>query len=207
MVVRENQKENKDQYAIMKAAAWAWYERGSWFEHKSVRESDYRRTCDYTPRPSRYKLEAMKKPQKETHESQSCRNGLLLDTEHVCVSIQPQNQQSYALMADTEHVDKPLLDTYEIERISEELDCYLESSSVEHRRKSVDGGGHGGHRRRTVALTEGTKSASKSKKNKGFWTGRRIVCGSSRDDVVETSNLLIGGRRRPKEHAQQWRIH
>ncbi|KVH92130.1 uncharacterized protein LOC112515170 [Cynara cardunculus var. scolymus] len=201
MVVQENQKENKDQHAIMKAAAWAWYERGSWFEHKSVQESDYRRKRDYTPRPSRYKLEAIQKPQKETRESQSCGDGPSLDTEHVSASKQPQNQQCY-VPVDTEHVDKSLLDKYEIERISKELDCYLESSSVEHRRRSVDGGDHGGRHRRTVALSEGTKSKSKSKKNKGFWARRRIVCGSSRDDVVETSNLLIGGRRRPKENAR-----
>ncbi|KAI3668943.1 hypothetical protein L6452_40160 [Arctium lappa] len=207
MVVRESRKENKDQFAIMKAAAWAWYERGSWFEHKTVRESDYRGIRDYTPRPSRYKLEAMQKPQKETHESQSCRNGPLVDIEHVYASIQPQNQESYALVADTEHVDKSLLDMYEIEMISKGLDCYIESSSVEHRRRSVDGGDHGGHHRRTMALSEGTKSTSKSKKNKGFWGRHRIVCGSSRDDVVETSNLLIGGRRQAKEHARQWRIN
>ena len=43
---------------------------------------------------------------------------------------------------------------------------------------------------------------SKSEKRKGFWSfliGGPVVCGSNRDDVVN-SNLLIGGRGRQKEH-------
>ncbi|PWA91854.1 hypothetical protein CTI12_AA086980 [Artemisia annua] len=67
MVMLESRKKNMDQFAITRAAAWAWYERGSLLEHNLIRESDFARKRDYTPRPSRYKLEAMKKQQKETH--------------------------------------------------------------------------------------------------------------------------------------------
>ncbi|KAI3781220.1 hypothetical protein L2E82_11229 [Cichorium intybus] len=180
MVVQENSKENIDELAITKAAAWAWYERGSWFEHNSIRETDCRRTSDYIRRPSRYKLEAMKTPEiNETLDSHPCVNSSLLCTERV------QNS---------------LFDMYEIERISKDLDCYVESSAVKHRRKSVAGGGHGD--RRGVSLSEGTKgkreSKSKSEKRKGFWIGRPLTCGSSRD--VVNSSLVIGGRRSQKEH-------
>ncbi|KAL7588399.1 hypothetical protein Lser_V15G39811 [Lactuca serriola] len=188
MANRENQKERMDELAITKAAAWAWYERGSWFEHNSIRETDCRRSSDYTRRPTRYKLEAMNNPpNKSTHDAQPFTNGSLL-----C----------------TEHLGNSLLDMYEIKRISMELDCYIGSSDVKHRRKSVDCGGYGG----VVSFPEDrvgkreskskTKTKTKTEKRKGFWIGRPIVCGSTGDDVVN-SNLLVGGRRRQKEHVDK----
>ncbi|GKD42340.1 hypothetical protein Tco_1266985 [Tanacetum coccineum] len=121
-----------DQFAITRAAAWAWYERGSLLEHNLIRESDFKRKRDYKPRPSRYKLEAMKQQQKETHEAPSCIN-----------------------LGTGRHVEKSLLDRHEINRISKELDCYVGSSKVE----SIDGRDHGG--RRTVSKETKSKTRSK----------------------------------------------
>ncbi|KAI4307666.1 hypothetical protein L6164_030831 [Bauhinia variegata] len=48
-----------DELAIVKAAAWAWFEHGSGSEGNAANEFDTRRTVP-APRPSRYKLEAMR---------------------------------------------------------------------------------------------------------------------------------------------------
>ncbi|KAD6796142.1 hypothetical protein R6Q59_019989 [Mikania micrantha] len=155
MVIQFNRKETSDQNAITKAAAWAWYERGSWFEHKTIRETDVRRPQDYTPRPSRYKIEAMK-------EAQSCNRSLC-----------------------NEHIGNSLLDMYEIERISRELCCYVESSRVDRHSRSVDGG--------DPALSKETNGERINKKHKRGWRRRGIMCGSRSADVVEHM-LLVGGR-------------
>ncbi|KAJ4960014.1 hypothetical protein NE237_019924 [Protea cynaroides] len=47
-----------DELAVVKAAAWAWYQHGSGSEGKSVREFDLTKT-HRAAGPSRYKLEAM----------------------------------------------------------------------------------------------------------------------------------------------------
>ncbi|KAK1441306.1 hypothetical protein QVD17_07153 [Tagetes erecta] len=151
MVMQVNRKESLDQNEITKAAAWAWYERGSWFDHKTIREVDGRRPHEYTCRPSRYKLEAMKGSQKECN-------------------------------------DNSLFDMYEIERISRELCCYMESSKVNRRSRAVEGS-------RSV-VTEETKGKRTRKKYNWGWRRHGIVCGSS-EDVVERT-LLAGGRRERK---------
>ncbi|MFS7948776.1 hypothetical protein Hanom_Chr06g00563831 [Helianthus anomalus] len=152
MAVQVNRKESSDQNEITRAAAWAWYERGSWFEHKTIKETEFRRPQDYTPRPSRYKIEARKQSQKEYH-------------------------------------GNSLLDMYEIERISRELNCYVESSRVAHRARSVDGGDRGG---RSMVSKE-TRGKRIGKKLNWGWKRHGVACGSS-EDVVEHV-LFIGGRR------------
>ncbi|RDX76301.1 hypothetical protein CR513_43715, partial [Mucuna pruriens] len=70
-----------DELAIVKAAAWAWYQHGSGSEGRAKREFDVTRT-QRVARPSRYKLEAIRmakevpsihtnKPLLDTHEVQS----------------------------------------------------------------------------------------------------------------------------------------
>lgn len=156
MVMQVNRKESVDQNEITKAAAWAWYERGSWFDHKTIREVDGRRPHEYTHKPSRYKLEAMKESQKECY-------------------------------------DNSLLDMYEIEKISRELCCYIESSKVDHRSRVVDRGGHGSRN----IVTEEKKGKKIGKKYNWGWKRHGIVCGSS-EDVVERT-LLVGRRREQRK--------
>ncbi|KAI3761831.1 hypothetical protein L1987_52253 [Smallanthus sonchifolius] len=156
MVIQVNRTGSSDQNDITKAAAWAWYERGLWFEQKAIRESDRIRLQDYAPRPSRYKIEAMKESQKQTH------------------------------------VDNSLMDMYEIERISRELYCYVESSRVDRHTRSVNGGDHGGR----STFSKETKGKRTGKKQSWGWRRHGIVCGST-EDVVEHT-LLVGGRRGKK---------
>lgn len=150
-----------DEFAVIKAAAWAWYQRGSGSQGKQIREFDFM-NWHRTPRPSRYKLEAMK--------ITSCENESLLAS----------------------HDDSSsLLDTYEIERISRELDFYIESSSGRHGDRSLH--------RRVVALSEIAMIGKRKgrKLMKGFWLRHAAVCGS-RDDVV-VDNIGGFGRSRRRQ--------
>uniref|UniRef100_A0A2P2IS76 Uncharacterized protein n=1 Tax=Rhizophora mucronata TaxID=61149 RepID=A0A2P2IS76_RHIMU len=90
-----------DDLAIVKAAAWAWYEHGSGSEGKRVCEFVPTRTWQVA-RPSRYRLEAMRMMEEDSMEG----------------SKRPTSV----------HTDNSLLDSYEIECISRQFE-YLSRSS------------------------------------------------------------------------------
>ncbi|KAG6392698.1 hypothetical protein SASPL_146922 [Salvia splendens] len=80
-----------------------------------------------------------------------------------------------------------LLDRYEIERISWQLDRYIESS-------------HGG---RSVEAGKAKSSRREAKKvAKGSWLGSHapLACGSSRDEVVDRASMEHSRRRRSLEN-------
>ncbi|KAK7387370.1 hypothetical protein VNO78_28121 [Psophocarpus tetragonolobus] len=87
LVERKKPQETTDELAIVKAAAWAWYQHGSGSEGKAKTEFDITKS-QHIARPSRYKLEAMRMAKE-------------------VASI---------------HTNKPLLDTYEVQSISRQLD-------------------------------------------------------------------------------------
>ncbi|TKY47388.1 hypothetical protein E2542_SST29448 [Spatholobus suberectus] len=87
LIERKKPQDNTDELAIVKAAAWAWYQHGSGSEGKAKTEFDVTR-AQRVPRPSRYKLEAMR----------------------------------MAKEVPSIHTNKPLLDTYEVQCISRQLD-------------------------------------------------------------------------------------
>ncbi|KAF5747479.1 hypothetical protein HS088_TW05G00200 [Tripterygium wilfordii] len=93
-----------DDSDIIKAAAWAWYQHGSGSEAKIIREFDVFRP-HRPPRPSRYKLEAMR-----THHS--------ISQSLTPSPIHTPNRNS-------------LLDKFEIESISKRLDSLIESSKFD----------------------------------------------------------------------------
>ncbi|KAL8472317.1 hypothetical protein ACS0TY_029509 [Phlomoides rotata] len=109
--------------ALAKSAAWAWlehYSGGS--DEQKTPESDVSRT-KFNPKPSRYKLEAMKRSSNSTH---------------------------------TISASASLLDRYEIERISRQLDFCLKPSgrraaedipAAAHKKKMSKGGIRGSRRR------------------------------------------------------------
>ncbi|XP_019702394.1 uncharacterized protein [Elaeis guineensis] len=141
----------EDEMALVKAAAWAWYQRGSGNEGRPGREFDI--TCGGAariPRPSRYQLEALAK-----------------------VSGSPKPGPA---------TSNSLLDLYEIERITRELDRLIAASSAADnhraRRKEVE-------KRKVVA-----------RRTSGFWMRHAVaICGTS-GDVVEAR--VLGGRRPSK---------
>ncbi|KAG9135725.1 hypothetical protein Leryth_002451 [Lithospermum erythrorhizon] len=100
-----------DELSLVKAAAWAWYQHGSSHESKHMMQEYHDNISSWktkkAPRPSRYKLEAMKQVQENSVSQLSC---------HVHVQDDNDNDTN------------SLLDSYEIGRISRDLDCYIEAS-------------------------------------------------------------------------------
>lgn len=138
-----------DESALAKSAAWAWYEHGSGSDRRSLREVDVW-SSKTDPRPSRYKLEALRNVQDVDAPS---KNSLLLDS-------------------------------YEIERISKQLNQYIEASRAKyHRPPPPEEKGKVLLKRRNIIP-------------RGFWLRHVPACGSSRDDVVERRKKLPekGGR-------------
>ncbi|KAK8546581.1 hypothetical protein V6N13_067788 [Hibiscus sabdariffa] len=86
---------------LVKAAAWAWYQHGSSSQGKPIIIRDFDAApFQRTPRPTRYKLEAMKNNNNSTEVEGSI----------------PTNNS--------------LLDSYEIESISKRLDQLIESNGI-----------------------------------------------------------------------------
>ncbi|PIN11940.1 hypothetical protein CDL12_15449 [Handroanthus impetiginosus] len=137
-----------DELALVKSAAWARYHHNSGSETRSLRESDVWRSTKIEPKPSRYKLEALRSARESSNYS--------------------------------------LLDNYEIERISKQLDHYIESS---HRGGSVG---------LAAAVEIKNEVVGKKKMEKGLWSRRVPMCGS-RVDVVE-------GKRFDKGHSGCGRV-
>ncbi|XP_057807262.1 uncharacterized protein LOC131021937 [Salvia miltiorrhiza] len=126
-----------DESGLAKSAAWAWYERGSGSDGRPIKEVDVWMSKP-EPKPSRYKLEALRNLQRDQHINSS---------------------------------KNSLLDNYEIERISKQLDRYIEASHVNYNAGDQP--------------TAAAANFVKRRMLKGFWSRRVPACGSSRSDVVE----------------------
>lgn len=174
---KKNPRAIVDELSLVKAAAWAWFQRGSGSDGKPMREFDLTRFKS-VPKPSRYKLQAVKQVQ-ETKDS----SGSTLSVSN-----------------------NSLLDKYEIERISRQLDSYIESSHAQHY-----GGvyvGDSDEKGTVVAVGEsgsgiGMKSKQKKMKEilKGyFWFRHSVVCGSRHDVVENRSFGHLHGLRRQEKH-------
>ena len=101
----EKRKPINDPMMAVKAAAWAWYQRGSGSDlANTAREYDATRRRHGPPKPSRYKLEAMRSLSSNT------------------TVIEPTQRRE-----GSDNV--PLLDEYEIRRISRQLDSLIEHSN------------------------------------------------------------------------------
>lgn len=160
-----------DDLALVKAAAWAWYHHGSGSEGRSICEFDVTRTRQ-APRPSRYKLEATRTMKEDTMGSGSETPSPI-------------------------RTDNSLLDKYEKESISKQLDYLIESSSNRFYGFKVD---HLDHDHRSMSSldsdkTGGMKQKKKDKKKKtllqGFWLRHSVVCGTRGD--VDTRALVRCG--------------
>ncbi|KAL2521889.1 uncharacterized protein Fot_25812 [Forsythia ovata] len=192
---KRNHIRSVDESSLVKAAAWARYQQGSGSEGRHILEFDLLRTKK-SPKPSRYKLEAMQKIQEKIDKSTTI-----------------SNPKSY-VSTSTDDVNNSLLDTYEIESISRQLQYYIEIDSSHAKHFGGDSGDW------TVAAASAAPSGkiemkSKQKKMKAS-RGRHAVMGNSRYGVVETEKKSIDHPRKlPEKHVpvvelvncRPWRFH
>ena len=218
---RRKSRASLDPSAVVKAAAWAWYQRGSGSEGKSISDFDATR-ARHAPIPSRYKLEAMKMaeegpekkleamrmaeegPEKKLEAMKMAEEGPEKKLEAMRMAEEGPEKKLEAMKMAEEGPEKELssstassptspsnlshnslFDTYEIDRISQQLDYLIERSS-----KGI------------IAGNNNNESRKKKKKKKviikGFWGRHAIVCGT-RDDVLETVMVpAAAGNRKSK---------
>ncbi|XP_058108329.1 uncharacterized protein LOC131251575 [Magnolia sinica] len=169
-------KESIDQQALVKAAAWAWYQHGSGCDGRRVHEFNLSRTHQ-APRPSRYKRETMRDVAHRPADSSS-------QSSHTPKRFSPASLSP-------SHTNMSLLDSYEIERISRQLDQILESTNACFRRAYVIVNGRDRPR-------GGTSSARDMAGGKvgGIWARHATGICSSRGSVVEARVLDRGPSRK-----------
>ncbi|CAK8538047.1 unnamed protein product [Lathyrus sativus] len=162
-----------DDLAIVKAAAWAWYQHGSGSCHEGDAISSeffIRTTTRREPRPSRYKLEleAKRSMEKEITESS------------------PVHRNK----------EESLLDEYEVQSISRHLNNLIVSNNNHNRKKHVSRTDKD-NTAITTSADEGVKKNNKKKKiiRKGFFFKHGVVCGRE-GDVVDSSSVVSRDRRR-----------
>lgn len=170
-MARKKGRGSTDELAAVKGAAWAWYQRGSGSsEGKQTPEFDIMRTRR-APRPSLFKLEAMR----------------------IAGEVMEGSQTPSSI-----HTENSLLDSYEIESISRRLDCLIESSVSDFHRKFA-GGDHDRQENMTLVLDNETRGMKKKKKKmKGFWLRHAVTCGT-RDDVTDA--ITFRDSRQPQNRA------
>ncbi|TKY56688.1 hypothetical protein E2542_SST21134 [Spatholobus suberectus] len=148
---RKPPKDNNNDLAFVKAAAWAWYQHNSGSKGKNISEFDASITRR-APRPSRYKLEAMRMVEE-------AREGSPIHAKKLS-----------------------LLDEYEVQSISRQLNGLVESSDNKNHNKLINGVENSTNRR-----------TQKKKVRKGFWLRHAAVCGRE-EDVVDPGALRVDHR-------------
>lgn len=152
---RKKPRGSTDELGAVKAAAWAWYQRGSGVEGKQTQEFDLMRTRQ-PPGPSLFKQEAMR----------------------IAEEVNRGSQASSPI-----HTDASLLDAYEIESLSRRLDCILGSSDSKFHRKFV-AEDRSPQKNATQASNDASGLNKKGKKTRRCWWRHAVVCGT-REDVED----------------------
>lgn len=176
MIINENPKETAEtanELALAKVAAWTWYRHGSRFDQTTICDCDYTVSSDIVTRPSRYKLEAMK----NAHEN-----------------ARVPTLSFHKSMSSTDHVASFLLDLYEIERISKDLEYYIKSSHDKYYNHKYVNHLHDPSGRRILPLLDrdvsGTKAHRSSKQKKWFQSIHKF-CRRNNGGVVENHILRL----------------
>ncbi|KAK2376856.1 hypothetical protein QL285_077605 [Trifolium repens] len=160
---------NEDHLDLVKAAAWAWHQHGSGSCHEGEGSSEFyfrRSTTHRAPRPSRYKLEleAMTSTEKEATQSST---------------ILHEKDES-----------RSLLDAYEVQSISKQLNHLIESNNNRNRNKLVNSANNIASK----SVDDGVKEIKKKKKvRKGFFLKHGAICGRE-GDVVNPTSVSRDGR-------------
>ncbi|KAI3951675.1 hypothetical protein MKW92_015826 [Papaver armeniacum] len=180
--VQENIHDVDDELAAVKAAAWAWFQHGSGSEGngKSIQEFDHANYATQRPiRPSRFKLEAMRYANEISSGDES-------------------EASSSSLVSSPTHTDTTsLFDAYEIARISQHLDCLIETKL--HREPSrkgrlgnswMHGGGDTLADMNEKKLRKKLNPLSWLSYHRSTWLSYGGICRST-DDVVETRSFVV----------------
>ncbi|KAK7300673.1 hypothetical protein RJT34_11521 [Clitoria ternatea] len=165
----------EDNNTFVKAAAWAWFQHNS--GSKGETTTEFAATITHrAPKPSRYKIEAMRSVGKEEQKTSEGSKPII-------------------------HTKKlSLLDAYEVESISRHLNGLVESSK-NHKNVVNNVGGGGANNSRNASVDIGVH---KKKNRKGLiWLRHGAVCGRE-EDVVDPSALRNGSRKPTKQvHVNQ----
>lgn len=179
-----------DKLAAVKAAAWAWYQHGSGSGSDGTPAREYvAARPHHVPRPSRYKLEAMRSKTKE---------GVLPLIDD---NFKPQSNRV------------SLLDAYEIRSISRHLDSLIDQYSIgdhgdDHKDNQdfrlnealisdVDD-----HHSMVMEKRKKKKNSRKMVNLRGLWIRHAAAMCSTREGVVETA-AIWNGRRQQTEGSRR----
>ncbi|KAK1302862.1 hypothetical protein QJS10_CPB12g01373 [Acorus calamus] len=168
-----------DELALVKAAAWAWYMRGAGAEDDPSREFGLARERR-PPQPTRFKLEAGRASAATT----------------TTTSPSLSSSSTGSLPPSPAHTDNSLLDAYEVEMITRQLDLFIASGN-------------------SVSYQSIKKKRDKDNKCYSSWSGRSLngfwlrqamgMCRPARGDVVEAKvparSARAGGRVGPRANA------
>ncbi|KAL1348536.1 hypothetical protein AAHE18_07G086100 [Arachis hypogaea] len=172
-----NNNNNKKDYDLdlVKAAAWAWYQRGSGSEGNNnkglMNEFDVTTTTRTTHQrtstrpPSRYKLEAMKRME--------------LNDNHHKEEEEANNNKGHR-----KKKNSLLLDAYEVQSISRQIDSHIIIESNKNNTSSS-----------TSLMMGMNKKKNKKEKTKVTWLIHGAVCGRGEDVVDPATSVMIGGCR------------
>ncbi|GAY43702.1 hypothetical protein CUMW_076500 [Citrus unshiu] len=84
-MAKKKPRSSTDELAVVKAAAWAWYQRGSGSEGKPMGDFDVARTRRVVYKPSRYKLEAMRISEQEEAQAAAAEDSISFWPRHAVV--------------------------------------------------------------------------------------------------------------------------
>ncbi|KAL6225835.1 hypothetical protein ACLB2K_004684 [Fragaria x ananassa] len=176
--------------ALVKAAAWAWYEHGTGLQGKSLQEFDIRRSS-HDLKPSRFKLEAKKLAEQGSRDFD---DRSLLDRYEI-ESISRRLDQLMESSGDKGKVyNKGFL-------VQDDSDHPGSCSSRKSKAPTSAVGDLG--RKESVALSDGDYTNHRRKKTsnnfRGFLQRHAVICGSStHKDVILGTRTFVHNRERPQ---------
>ncbi|KAK4797957.1 hypothetical protein SAY86_030283 [Trapa natans] len=189
---RKTRRSRTEDLSLVRAAAWAWFQRGSGSESKPVSEYGVSRTRMAYSGPSRYRIEALLTKQERDERTAVSRDASRNSESH---------RLNFNLAPSPARTDISLLD--EVRTIASQPDHYEDyysdsiasnnASESDYSGSTVGGDGESGHRRMPYrSLSSSPHSTRKFEEENngsiGFWWWRRraVICGR-REDTVEVA--------------------
>lgn len=163
MAKKKPRSSTDDELAVVKAAAWAWYQRGSGSQGKTVGEFDGARSQIFVYKPSRYKLEAIKITEEEEEEEND--NSLL---------------DKYEIESISKRFDQLLNSRTAAIKLLKNVSQDSESSATNNKTNGM------------MMMMMMHDDNKKAKKSRGFWLRHAVLCGTRQDAVVDARRYGVG---------------